>query len=59
VKGRRLRQSDDLDGLSRAVNGADLPDGQSGDLRVQPPLQKYSASPFGRNSFIDFAIPSH
>jgi hypothetical protein len=31
----------------------DLPDGLFRNLRVQPSLQKYSASPFGRNSFID------
>jgi hypothetical protein len=31
----------------------DLPDGRPSRIRVQPSLQKYSASQLGRNSFID------
>jgi hypothetical protein len=34
-----------------------LPDGQISDLAVQPPSQKYSPSPLGRNSFIDSPRP--
>jgi hypothetical protein len=37
----------------------DLPDGLFGDLPVQPSLQKYFASPFGRNSFIDTPSRPH
>jgi hypothetical protein len=33
------------------------PAGTVRDFAVQPRPQKYFASPFGRNSFIDFAIP--
>src|SRR5258705_4947485 len=43
----------------RTAQSGDLPDGQFVDSAVQPSLQKYSASPFGRNRFIDSAIPSH
>jgi hypothetical protein len=35
----------------------DLPDGLFGEIAVQPRLQKYFASRFGRNSFIDSHIP--
>jgi hypothetical protein len=35
----------------------DLADGRFREYRVQPRLQKYFASRFGRNSFIDSAIP--
>jgi hypothetical protein len=41
-----------------AVASTDLPDRQFVEMRVQPSLQKYSASPFGRNSSSDSAIPS-
>ena len=37
--------------------GCRLPDGQISNPPVQPPLQKYSASLFGRNSSSDSAIP--
>jgi hypothetical protein len=47
-------------GWSRAGKIAltDLPDGQITDFPVQPCSQKYFASPFGRNSFMDSAVPS-
>jgi hypothetical protein len=56
---------DDSDGFREGLNPSydlpdglfDLPDGQISELAVQPHLQKYFASPFGRNSFIDSAIP--
>src|SRR5882672_832458 len=56
--------SEELNRLSRDCPpqrgaSADLPVGQFVDPGVQPPLQKYYASPFGRNRFIDSAIPSH
>ena len=35
----------------------DLPDGRFREYRVQPCSQKYFASRFGRNTFIDSAIP--
>jgi hypothetical protein len=35
----------------------DLPDGQFFDFAVQSHPQKYFVSQFGRNSFIDSAIP--
>jgi hypothetical protein len=35
----------------------DLPDGQITEFPVQPFAQKYSASPFARNSFIDSRVP--
>jgi len=34
-----------------------LPDGQNTEFPVQPSAQKYSASPFARNSFIDSSVP--
>jgi hypothetical protein len=37
----------------------DLPDGQITEFPVQPFAQKYSASPFARNSFIDSPVPAH
>jgi len=43
--------------LGRTAQSSDLPVGQFVDPGVQPPLQKYSASPFGRNRFIDFRHP--
>jgi hypothetical protein len=42
---------------ARLATATDLPDGQILQIRVQPSLQKYSASPFGRNSFIDSSVP--
>jgi hypothetical protein len=35
-----------------------LPDGLLGEIRVQCHRQKFFASAFGRNSFIDSAVPS-
>src|SRR5258706_5737196 len=35
----------------------DLPDGQITEFPVEPFAQKYSASPFARNSFIDSPVP--
>jgi hypothetical protein len=37
---------------------ATVPDGQISELAVQSCLQKYFASPFGRNSFIDSNRPT-
>ncbi len=45
--------------FQRAQAPADLPDGLPGRFRVQCHQQKYFASPFGRNRFMDSAIPSH
>jgi hypothetical protein len=36
-----------------SIDPTDLPDGLFGEFTVQPSLQKYFASPLGRNSFID------
>jgi hypothetical protein len=43
--------------IGAGVEPTDLPDGRFREYRVQPRLQKYFASRFGRNSFIDSAIP--
>jgi len=37
----------------------DLPDGLACDLAVQSSLEKFFASPLGRNSFIDSPVPAH
>src|SRR5216684_5682546 len=40
-----------------SYTSTDLPDGLSDDFPVQPSFKKYSASPFGRNSFMDSSVP--
>ncbi len=60
---RRCRCRDDRSQEARDGCRIDLPDGQISGvlviLPVQPHLQKYSASPFARNSIIDSLIPPH
>jgi hypothetical protein len=42
--------------LARGLYAQKQPVGQ---ISVQPRFEKYFASPFGRNSFIDSAVPPH
>src|ERR1700692_3375072 len=56
----RSRKGDIANGsFASAAGRTDLPDGLPCEFAVQCRPQKYFVSPFGRNSFIDSAIPPH